>query len=495
MTQLKSKRSARHERTNSLSRVLTPEVIAEFVDSQLLASKRQCALTGRPQAVSFRELCSRWPWAKRSDVFTHLIHKYPAKLLAYIPIFFLSGSLTEPEDIVLDCFAGTGTVLLESITHPHHPRTCYGVEINPLARLIARVKTNPLDPAMLRAAASTLFESIKSFRGSANIPIFPNRDFWFRKKVQEDLAKIKESIELMNSSPAVRDFFRVCLSAIVRDVSRADPHVAPPVKLNANNFPADQRNVVEEIIRKKARAEVFSYFRSSVKRNIARMDKFFSEVSHSDTGVFSDIIWDDARSIQRGMYTEKGQLNRNKPASLDGKIGLAITSPPYINAQKYVRTTKFELWWLGLEDEHSMSELDKRMIGTERVYSDEYKELIPVNNVTADRQLKKIFKKSPERAGIVSRYFRDMRETMRTMHRLLRPGAHFVLVVGNNTVTGSIVKNYEILAEIAQEKGHFTVESILVDSIRSRGLITKRHDTAGVISEEWVLVLRKRFRR
>ena len=471
--------------------VWTPELISEFVDSELFERRRQFQLTARAQTVSFRKLCEEWPWARRSDVFTHLIHKYPAKLLAYIPIFFLSGSLTKAEDIVLDCFAGTGTVLLESITHPYHPRTCYGVEISPLARLIARVKTHPLDPVRLRGEADCLYGEIKAFRGIANIPTFPNRDFWFRRKVQEDLARVRECIESSKSGPSVRDFFRVCLSSIIRDVSRADPHVAPPVKLQASNFPKEQRSEVEAAICRKARADVITYFRVAVEKNITRMAKLYSNLAESEQNVFSEIVWHDARSIQRARYREKGQLSKRNLTSLDGRIGLAITSPPYINAQKYVRTTKFELWCLGLEDQLSLTMLDEQMIGTERVYFDEYKDLVPVNNRKIDKLLKRIFKRSPERAGIVSRYFRDMRKTISSVHRVLKPGAYFALVVGNNTVTGSLIKTHEILAEIAQEDGNYTLESILVDSIRSRGLITKRHETAGVISEEWVLVLRK----
>jgi DNA modification methylase len=456
-----------------------------------MLSKLQYESTGRPQPVSFRALCSHWPWAKRSDVFTHLAHRYPAKLLAYIPIFMLSGSYASPKNLVLDPFAGTGTVLLESMTHPYFSRNCYGVEISPLARLIAKVKTTPLNPELLRIDAHNLFSLIKQFQGTPDIPDFPNRDFWFRKKAQSDLARAITCVEHLDTFPAVRDFFRVCLSSIIRDVSWADPKVAPPVKLNSAKFPRQRRAAIELLLTKKSKANALTYFRRAIEKNITRMSKLYSTVSLLGTPASAEIIWDDACSIRKGRYIEKGKVDKKNPTPLDNQVGLVITSPPYINAQKYIRTTKFELWWLGLETENSISELDQRMIGTERVYFDEYKELIPVENKKADQLLKNIFKKSPERAAIVSRYFREMRKAMATVHRLLKPGGYFILVIGDNTVTDEIVHNHEILAEIAQEKGQFTLESILVDSIRSRGLITKRHETAGVIPEEWVLVLKK----
>lgn len=96
-----------------------------------------------PIDVKFRELCSAWPWARRSDVFTHLVHPYSAKILSYIPILFLSSdAYVDPAAPVADVFAGTGTVLLESSLHPFYPRPAYGVELNPLARLIAQVKVS-----------------------------------------------------------------------------------------------------------------------------------------------------------------------------------------------------------------------------------------------------------------------------------------------------------------------------------------------------------------
>ena len=58
--------------------------------------------TNEVQRVDFRSLCNGWDWTKRSDVYTHYFHKYPAKLLPYIPILFLSSSLVSQDDLILD---------------------------------------------------------------------------------------------------------------------------------------------------------------------------------------------------------------------------------------------------------------------------------------------------------------------------------------------------------------------------------------------------------
>lgn len=475
------------------------QLTSEHVDEQLQGYGAAYSQTGQPQRVGFRELCADWPWAKRSDAYTHLLHRYPAKLLPYIPIYFLSSSLAELNDTVLDIFAGTGTVLLESIIHPFHPRRAYGVEINPLGRLICQAKTHALDPDKLRESARDLFERIRSFAGTPVPPEFPGIDFWFRPKAKQGLALVRECIETANLESECRDFFWASFSSIIRDMSRADPRVPPPVRLTAKTvkkFGEDQRDLMQKALRRKQRARASTLFRQAVVRNIERMGELWEPRSsgRSENRPLASIVWDDARSLAQAPYLGKGSLDKSAATPLaDNSIGIVITSPPYINAQKYVRTTKLELWWLDLIEPSTdgLSEFAKQFVGTERVPCEEYNELQLLGNRTADEVLKRIYRSSPERAGIVSRYFRDMRVVMAEACRVLKPGGYFILVLGDNTVCGNVVENHNILAEIAQEDIGFSLETILVDQIRSRGLITKRHETAGLIADEWVLMLKK----
>jgi len=466
----------------------------ELANNYLQRFREKYEQNGRPVRVSFRALCSDWPWAKRSDVYTHLLHKYPAKILPYIPIFFLSSeSYAAQNDLVLDNFAGTGTVLLESIIHPHLKRSAIGIEINPLARLIAKVKTTPLPTSDLKEEAKNLISRINYFTGEVEIPQFINRDLWFSKRIQYALAKIKSCIDDVEDVN-LKDFFLVCLSYIIRDVSFADPKIAPPIVLKPEHFSKnpERQKEVTVLLRRKKWARPLTYFERAVEKNIKRVETLnaFEELRAGETK--AEIIWDDARELKWGRLTAAGGIDKTDAEPIpNGSVGLVITSPPYINAQKYVRTTKFELFWLGLATEEELPVLDKSLVGTERIFWDEYKELHLSGVESADSVIKRIYKKSKERAYIVSRYFDDMRQVMKETYRVLKTDGRFVLVVGDNTVCGTKVRSHQILANIATQDLGFEVETMLVDKIRSRGMITKRHETGGMVLDDWVVVLKK----
>src|SRR5262249_46068568 len=68
---------------------------------------------------------------------THTIYKYPAR---FSPAFVREAitCFTVPGDVVLDPFVGSGTSLVEAMALGRHG---VGIDINPLATLLTRVKT------------------------------------------------------------------------------------------------------------------------------------------------------------------------------------------------------------------------------------------------------------------------------------------------------------------------------------------------------------------
>lgn len=80
---------------------------------------------------------------RRDRGLTRAIYSYPAKFQAHLPAELIR-MFTAEGDLVVDPYAGGGTTGLESLVQGR--RFC-GVDINPFACLVARVKTTLVDPA------------------------------------------------------------------------------------------------------------------------------------------------------------------------------------------------------------------------------------------------------------------------------------------------------------------------------------------------------------
>ena len=94
---------------------------------------------------------------RSTEQWTHGYHRYPAKFLPNI-VKKIIENYTDDGDTIADLFAGCGTTLVESKVHG---RKSVGVDINPVAQLIARVKTNPIKPEALNKSFDQLKKKIE----------------------------------------------------------------------------------------------------------------------------------------------------------------------------------------------------------------------------------------------------------------------------------------------------------------------------------------------
>ena len=424
--------------------------------------------------VNFRKLLTSYSLTNR---LTHSIHPYPAKLLTHIPFFFLQNDLlSQPHDKVLDIFAGSGTVLLESIAAGRH--AC-GVDTNPLARMISKVKTSPLHPKQLKDAANVLFQSIP-FKSSIPTPDVHNIDYWYYPHIIEKLKCISEAVWAIEDR-AIRDFFFICFSKLSRDVSLANPRLSVPVRLKSGIYPEEHflYEKTESHRRRLKRINVTSEFIKIVDANIDRMAELWS---------LRDILGNAAMVAHdaRSLIPQKHQYSGIE----DNSIQLIITSPPYPGAQKYIRSSFLNIGWLGLEPSVNLRSLKTCTIGREELCQCEYSELLKTNIPKADRQLSKLFQLSRIRASIAAVYLVEMREVVAEIVRVLKPGGYLVLVAANSEICKTVFKTQDFLREICLQYG-LKEQLRLIDDIQSRGLMTKRNKTAGIISREWVHLFEK----
>jgi DNA modification methylase len=416
---------------------------------------------GKPISVNFRELV---PYNSGVDRYTHLIHPYPAKLLFNIPYFFLRCEQIAPEKAtVLDPFCGSGTVLLEAILAGHR---ALGADSNPLARLITRAKTRKISRNRIDREFSQI-ERRASSASAAKSPDVVNIDHWFTSTTIRALSKIARALEEVASTD-LRDFFNTCFSATVRKVSLADPRNVVPVRISPER--ARRHGLIGWTAM--PRRDVGETFRSIVAQNADRIGRLPEEAMPYAIRP----ILQDARTLALPKQVSAADL--------------IITSPPYTGAQKYIRASSLSLGWLGLAKSDKLRTLEQKNIGREHYRQSEMAERPSVPIRAAKAVLDDIAEANPLRAHIASTYLWEMKEALEESYRVLSPGAHMVLVAGANLVCGRRFDTPTFLERLANKAG-FRTRLRLSDDIRSRGLMTKRNRTAGIISVESVLILRK----
>jgi hypothetical protein len=344
-------------------------------------------------------------------------------------------------------------------------------DANPLAQLIARVKTRPIAPLSLDTAFHRVYTRYRSFRsGNAQVSVV-NIDYWFETDVICNLGRIKRAIELEPTGP-VKDFLLITFSGACKKVSNADPKLSVPVKLKIPRIPV----------------ETWEVFSMQFKSNAARMAQMIGLLAAGNVKQtpIPRYVGDDARNLKAPKTT----ISKSK-ASLDTEcVSLIITSPPYAGAQKYVRSSSLNIGWLGLADVSELRALEEASIGREHFAKGICESVIKTEISAADRLIEKIHKINPLRATIVATYLLEMRAALSEMYRVLKPGGHLVLVIGNNEVCGFPFLSSVYLAQICTELG-LQVKLRLIDEIKSRGLMTKRNKSASVITREWVLLFEK----
>lgn len=441
----------------------TSDVFAELCD--------QYQSSGKSVDVDFRTLVG---WVRLGDQLTHQLHPYPAKLLPNIAHFFVRAkSLQRRKTVVLDPFCGSGTVALEATIAGH---TALVADANPLALLIARVKTTPYDVQSLRDTVHRLCKQARRYKTAPRISVV-NDHLWYTPEKKRALEIVSRAVNEIDDE-STHDFFRVCLSVLVRKVSFADPAVSVPVRLRVKDGLNDHHGArINARLQWLESADVFSEFEKICLANIDRVAEANLVLSNRETALCAG---SDARMLCASDGSVTGRLRA-------GSVPLIITSPPYGSAQKYVRASSLSLNWLGLARPGELASLEQKSIGREHAPNHSYRDLPDVLPKAYRDLCTKIGKTNPIRGRITLEYLHDLRLALLEMARVTSKKGKIVLVIGNNEVCGESLRNDKFATRILEEAG-MKLQLALIDHIKSRGLMTKRNKTASLISRESVLV-------
>lgn len=392
---------------------------------------------------------------------THGLHKYPGRMPPQIPRTLLE--LFPNVSHVLDPFCGSGTTLVEAILAG---KQATGIDINPIAVLISKVKTTPLSPAKLKLAEKealiSIAERVHGVRtGLEKYPpgFNPNEVnlyYWFSRKVADELGAISDF--LLNKFDSdkygeeILNLFLLCFSNTVRTVSFQRPY---EFKLYR----------VENL--KKKQVDVLNTFKEEVSR--AR-DCVLQLTKAITKGSCASVIRDDFIRFEAKIEP----------------VDMVITSPPYGDSKTtlaYGQFSRYPLLWLGYDKEDAYG-IDERCLGGGQGR--------PSNSPpsqTLSMILHKIRKRNKKRADAVERFFSDLFVGLCKIFDILNVDAPACFVVGDRTVKGIRIPTHIILVELGLEIGftHFVTTERNISS----KVLPRRNNKVDTICKEKLVVLLK----
>jgi site-specific DNA-methyltransferase (cytosine-N4-specific) len=363
---------------------------------------------------------------------THGLHPYPARMIPQIARRLIE-KYSNRDDVVLDPFCGSGGVLVEATLLD---RKSFGIDINPLACLLARVKTTPIDPKRLIEEWRRLREcmqeellAVRFQRHKVETPDFSgvNVSYWFKPYVIEELALIKKNLDTIEDNK-VREFFYVCFSNTVRLVSGTRKGEFKLFRMPEEEW-------------KKFRPNVFATFEKKVNECVSKMGEFFDYLNNNGIKARGEIFEADTRKLLTGEFPEEGREKLRSES-----VNLIVTSPPYGDSRTtvaYGQFSRYSLIWLGY-DKEKVLQIDREGLGGQVKNSD-------LNSEILDGTLKKI--RNRDRALEVRSYFVDLNECLEKLYHVLSKSGHACFVLGNRTVNGIKIPADEIIAELGRNIG------------------------------------------
>jgi SAM-dependent methyltransferase len=335
--------------------------------------------------------------SKETPIFNWFHYKegYSPGLIDYC----LKGRDYTKVEKILDPFCGVGTTLLRSKQLGFE---AIGVDSSPLAVFVSKVKCSDYSE-----------EEMDEANG-------------FIEKLELTEPTIKWDFELFSPRAAFpRSNYNVILSIRQQIEESEIPVNSANILLLALLSILPQCSIVKKdggvlkIDKSKSALPVKVAFRKKVKQMLEDLK------SAPNIGPIPELYLGDARNLK---------MVENE------SVGIAITSPPYLNNIDYSKIYGLEL---------SLLALDKSI--TKQTRSTSLRSFI-----TSDSRVDEMPPEVGEigdRIPIIGTYFTDMEKSMKEVHRVLKPGGEFYLNVTNSVIHKTYVLVDEVLAEIGERLG------------------------------------------
>ena len=355
-----------------------------------------------------------------------------------------------PGCLIADPFVGTGTT---SLAAKSLGINSVGVEAHPFVHWVAQTKLEyEHDIDLLKKEAVIIIDQAMDLLSDGCSVHARWPDLIHKCFDDENLDRLYSLRSAVISLESERqDFFKLALTAALRDTTSAGagwPYIAPS-------------KFAERKIRRNAFAE-FSKRCALMTKDVATFTAFRS--SH-------DLVKGDGRRLAH--YTGEAMVD------------MVLTSPPYLNNYDYADRTRMETYFWGIYDSWAditanvrdnlmmaattqvrrieMADIH-RMLTVQSLDADVHAELQDVVARLGEIRQQKSGKKSYDM--MAAGYFEDMSKVIVQVHKALKPGCSFILVLGDSAPYGVHVPTDEVIGRLAMGAGfsHYDIEVI-----RTRG--------------------------
>jgi 16S rRNA G966 N2-methylase RsmD len=415
---------------------------------------------------------------------THYLFRFPAKFHPPV-VRALLERYTSEGDVVLDPFCGSGTLMVEAAVSG---RPSIGIDVDPIAVVVAQAKTHRYRASHLKGSADTLRAALADLPRSREeyerrtfadldeaeyraevdsvrewVPAIPNLFHWFRRYVIVDLARILKTIAELDVPATHKRLFRVVFASIIRDSSNADPVPVSGLEVTAY---MKERDAAGRLI------DPFAGFERALRKTLISCEEF---ARRTKPGISAQVRLGDATRLAHRV---------------DQSVDAVLCSPPYHGAVDYYRRHQLEMFWLGAtETTDDRLDLLQRYIGRPKVaMRHPYVANGSLDTKLAQRWEQRIRQVSTERADAFRHYLVAMTKFFDSLGPLLPSGAPALLVVGHSTWNKSLIPTTGLFREISGDA--FQLEEILWYPVKNRYMSYARHNGAS-IDKEYVLVLRR----
>jgi methylase of polypeptide subunit release factors len=355
-----------------------------------------------------------WDKAETPEPKIHRIHGYPAKFPAFLATRALSYASDHGVDVqrVADIFCGCGTVAYEA---QREGIDFWGCDLNPVATLIATVKSTAYKPDRLRSYMEAILSAYPSSSCETELSeqAIARLAYWYPSEQFASLAKLLNSIRA--TVPARSSYlaaFLCAFSAILKQASLWH-----------------QRSIKPHFDRNKNPRSCIALFRDQCELMITAWSE-----SPSWCSTRNEIHWSNVMTIAAPM----------------GGVDMIVTSPPYVTSYEYADLHQLSSLWLGFASDHR--ELRTGSIGSSQHKLNFRREFKRLNRI--GRQVVfSLYDRDLATCRSVASYFLDMQVVAARCHAFLRANGIAFFVIGNTDYHGQCVDNSSHLTEALLDAG------------------------------------------